>query len=983
MAVYTGKVNLINMSNITATAGVGIQSTYILYAVSNSGDVPPDLEGTNLITLEGEILSFASTGFSFHVIDGILWAQQEGSQIPLQTEEDKIVGFAGWTAEVPSVDPGQYLWSKTIYVYTDGKQTITYNVSRWGADGQPGPMGPSTSTYRLNYNQSEILKFVELDGTTTTISPAELRVSIFKDEPNHPQGEVQVTDLDIASLTVAIYNIDTDQWFSLTNSNFIDLEDNLHNFVIKLQKLVNEAYVSQELAGIALLNNETIIKIEYALKIENAEGEEENFNLIDYLNVRYGMNKDMASFSVKASDIVAMMQDSKMNFNAEGLTLENGAFKIIKTVKDESGEVEETIPLLYSENGNLVIAGDLKAAGGTFAGTLQAVDGEFKGTLNAVDGTFKGILQAAEGSFAGDITAARGRIGGFEIGADRLISTDKENEPSIILDGTSGHIEANNITLGTGAVIKEYIKIGEQVELRKAATSNDSFIKVVNDENVEILGLKANGTLNLGNGDNSIILSGADGSIMSQNYRDGLGWKISNTNSIFNDVTVRGSIRASVLEYGETQAIGGALLVRPSSRILEAVLVSGNTVLTLEEIKGFNINDFCRIDIQTNNEIGAKYYKIIALDEANKKITVEGEVVSAVGKPVVSFGQQGDNVGICINGSIDDSFGTPQSISVFDFDSSTKAVVPRIVLGKLPDLESIYGYAAGTYGLYAENVLLKGSLVTQTDTTGSVTYSGISTLYSGANAPTSQLYASWFGEENVGEILLWAGAKSTKKIDIENAKFFVDRNGNLFAGSGYFKGTIITDATITASAIETAVLRGSNDKPGEPALRIEDASKGIYFSALDSEGKSTTVFEVTKDSIVANVPNFKFNSNFTVGGNGSLVVPNLYIVGNDTGNIAAEESTIEAIMFDNNRISYSKDFKQNELVGNSSGYIDFANGLTFSPDGANQVLNLSSQWVRAIMPLYIQESVKYNDLMEYKPAYSIDGNLIGYDLYIE
>ena len=122
---------------------------------------------------------------------------------------------------------------------------------------------------------------------------------------------------------------------------------------------------------------------------------------------------------------------------------------------------------------------------------------------------------------------------------------------------------------------------------------------------------------------------------------------------------------------------------------------------------------------------------------ANKKITVEGEVVSAVGKPVVNFGQQGDNVGICINGSIDDSFGTPQSISVFDFDSSTKAVIPRIVLGKLPDEESIYGYAAGTYGLYAENVLLKGSLVTQTDTTGSVTYSGISTLYSGANAPTS------------------------------------------------------------------------------------------------------------------------------------------------------------------------------------------------------------------------------------------------------
>ena len=44
--------------------------------------------------------------------------------------------------------------------------------------------------------------------------------------------------------------------------------------------------------------------------------------------------------------------------------------------------------------------------------------------------------------------------------------------------------------------------------------------------------------------------------------------------------------------------------------------------------------------------------------------------------------------------------------------NKTKNITPRIVLGKLPNEESIYGYAAGTYGLYAENVLLKGSLVT-------------------------------------------------------------------------------------------------------------------------------------------------------------------------------------------------------------------------------------------------------------------------------
>jgi hypothetical protein len=41
----------------------------------------------------------------------------------------------------------------------------------------------------------------------------------------------------------------------------------------------------------------------------------------------------------------------------------------------------------------------------------------------------------------------------------------------------------------------------------------------------------------------------------------------------------------------------------------------------------------------------------------------------------------------------------------------SKRIYPKIVLGKLPE-ETQYGFAGGSYGLYAENVLLRGSLVT-------------------------------------------------------------------------------------------------------------------------------------------------------------------------------------------------------------------------------------------------------------------------------
>ena len=981
MAVYTGKLNLINMSNLSALA-VGIQDTEILYATSNNGVTPPDLEDINFVTNQ-EILSISTPDISFQVVDDKLWINNKGQEQLLSLNKDSIlIGSSQWQKTIPEVQPGHYLWIKTIYYYTDNTQSISYSVSRNGENGKQGPAGISSSAFKLNCSQTEILKFI--DGTTgnVTISPSILTVSVLKDEPTAIDGVIQVIDLDASKFQVQVYNLDTGEWYSIVDPEIISLDSN-HIFSINLQRIMEKSYEEENPAANKIRHNECILKISYELVQINEQGESEQFNLNEFLNIRYGMNKDMASLSVKAGGIVAAMQDSKMVFDAAGLTLQNGALQIVKTIV-ENGE-SKIVPLLYADElGNLTLRGTIYAENGTFAGALEAATGSFAGELKAASGTFTGVLEAASGTFAGDISAASGTIGGFLIENERLVSTNNGN-PNIILDGTNGNIEANNIVLGTGAVIKEYIQIGEQVQLRKASVAEDSFIRVMNN-GAEILSLKANGTMRIGNGNNTIILSGVDGSITSQSYEDGLGWKISNTNSIFNDVTVKGSIRASVLEYGETQAIGGALLVRPSTRILAASINQGSTTLTLEEIRDFKVNDYCRIDSQTATSVGHAYYKITSVNTTAKQIVVLGDATGAVGKPIVNFGQTGDNIGISINGSTDESFSTPQSISVFEFNSDTQMITPRIVLGKLPNEENIYGYAAGTYGLYAENVLLKGSLVTQARTEDrGFMYSGISTAYTGAGAPKSTKLITKMPEGFVAsEILLWAGAEKDDKASIEASKFFVDRNGNMYAGSGYFEGTIITDATIKASIIETTTLRGYGEKP---ALKIEDAAKGIYFTTKNEKtGLDDVVFEVNKDSIVANVPNFVFNSNFSIGGNGSLVVPNLYVIGADAGNTIAEETVIQAIMFDNKRITYTNEFKQSELNGNSKAYIDFESGTVFSPDGVNQVLTLNGQEVRIKgenTSLYLENSIRYGEGMEYKPVRDDKGNLIGYDLYIE
>ena len=40
-----------------------------------------------------------------------------------------------WLDNPPAVTPGNYLWTRTIVNYSDGGQTVSYSVSRWGMDG--------------------------------------------------------------------------------------------------------------------------------------------------------------------------------------------------------------------------------------------------------------------------------------------------------------------------------------------------------------------------------------------------------------------------------------------------------------------------------------------------------------------------------------------------------------------------------------------------------------------------------------------------------------------------------------------------------------------------------------------------------------------------------------------------------------------------------------------------------------------------------
>lgn len=67
-----------------------------------------------------------------------------------------------WSTTIPTVGKGQYLWTKTVVKYSDGKSTEAYSVSYQGTNGQNGTNGTSVTV-----SSTSVTYQVSSSGTTT------------------------------------------------------------------------------------------------------------------------------------------------------------------------------------------------------------------------------------------------------------------------------------------------------------------------------------------------------------------------------------------------------------------------------------------------------------------------------------------------------------------------------------------------------------------------------------------------------------------------------------------------------------------------------------------------------------------------------------------------------------------------------------------------------------------------------------------------
>lgn len=801
--------------------------------------------------------------------------------------------FTSTNMEMPT-STNKFLWQKEVIEYTNNTSQTT--VSLLGVYGDKGEDGADGILYNIETNHEKIYKFFDSTPDAIAYSPEEITFKAYKIENGENTLLNPVSDYNIDIMIINNNNniILNDENYKLNDDDKntfkhlisflkqLKVKDN-NGAVITLFKKVCEidAGTSSITFKLATLL-ESVLTIEdgntqdnihyfevlvnllkqdnvyFVYKIFNFIGQEVNQpNEKDLLAIKpipfeFGTNEDMAKFALTASSINAAIQNTKLEFNIEGLKIIEGGLKIVN-LSDES--------LLEYDEDNQV----LKIIGnGTFTGTIHAEKGSFTGdviaeTLQSNTGHIGGFLIEDGGLYSEDnITYSYFNTEDIEPLKDKhyyylddnneyVLFSDEIFEPgvtyyernvfsSIRLIGKTGQIDAKNINLGTGAHINKYIQLGDARLWNPEDTDAEG--KLLEAGAIK---LSQTGNLQLGN----IILDGENSKIF------GTSFSITPDQATFKNVNVSGKISTVVFEQNHVQAVGGSMIFKPSYEVKNYNKNDDGTINTLTLDKPFSGKEGNYIYLI--KEDGSIIKELISVDQIiqnsngiiiNPPIKVTQKIVS-----LVDIGTE-DSLIIGIN-SNDDGTGLlkPRGFTITEFNSNNfktdNSQNPKVFLGdlnksgiKIADSQGLEGF-----GLYSENVYLTGSLTTQINNEDSEsTYAGINTL----NGATTT---------NGSKIVFWAGA--TGMSSIADAPFQVTDTGSLYASQGIFEGAIISKSEIKGADIYAARIHGQLNGQSN-SLTFYDASKGIifkkgdYYGKPDEQDKTIEIFSIGEKGLYSN-----------------------------------------------------------------------------------------------------------------------------------
>ena len=567
---------------------------------------------------------------------------------------------------------------------------------------------------------------------------------------------------------------------------------------------------------------------------------------------------------INASGKFIVYEDGTMEANAgrfSGVIIANdgkiGGFNMSGGILTSIAGDEDGLPYLTLDGNSGTInirkglfSGELVAPSGTIGGfniaggNLTSVktdgDGAFV-TLNGNDGT----INVRQGTFTGTITAKEGQIGGFSISENELTSTagdyigseeNKKLDPYLILNGQNGEIYAKNITLGSNAVIEEYIQLG------------NAFIRNPNSPKNPIQNLFIAAGESLRIYDTGKIELGINSEIYGDRF------SITPELATFSNINCSGTIRTAVFEKGKVQGVGGAMLFKPSYKNKDTSNNGGNLILKPEIPEDESSDDFAKnfakngwillVGHERNKSTGLttqirKKAKIVSVAQSDLEVKVEAQIVEInndikiedfVVEMLTILGADKDiSIGINSMNTGMENLLNPKGLTIAELTEKSKDGVStldintRVFLGDLQTFKDQDGVSTdfGTYlsgyGLYCNNAYLQGALMSSFTKGGQTTYAGIN---------TNSLTPSNKFESDETPIVFWGGASSLGNI--KEATFQVTAAGSLYATNASFENSVIAGSTITGSKIYTAEI---HPKDAEAALKIYNTglAEGIQF----------------------------------------------------------------------------------------------------------------------------------------------------------
>lgn len=654
-------------------------------------------------------------------------------------------------------------------------------------------------------------------------------------------------------------------------------------------------------------------------------------------------------------------------------------------VKGESTNFPEGAEV-YEVARKTTFSGALEGASGSFSGELKGATGVFSGELRGAKGIFSGELQGATGVFTGSITAQSGTIGGFEISSDKLSSIKKgDDEKSyIVLDGTNGKITAENIELGNGAEVRDQISFkgaDGTVAYLQNPTLHDGVVLSAKD-----IKLKTNGILEFG--DIKIFGDKTNPTIKSSL------WTIDKDKAIFNNVIAQGgTIENVVFKNSTVQGAGGIMFFKPS---YSGTSVSGSspstdtkTIFIVEEA-GLNVGDHVIVNGQEGDVTTVEEKTKITISgvkfEENKTVTiiklynnnlVDGTInltdnlligvnsLRAEESQNETIGKNEDchlfrgGLTVTLPSVITKTLDTGETQTVVEYPSK-----PNLFIG---DLHPITGKPG--YGLYGDNVYLNGTLTTKVKSDGSPTYAGVNTI--DGYSVEDGLFTH---DDKTQKIVFWAGSKSEKEVDIQNAPFQVTDKGNLYAKAGTFTDSVFSNSKIEGSEIYgadiyTARIHGwkTEDKKGTNGeLSIYNTSNGIVFreEPIETNTPGKELFSIGETGLKASEKNF-------------ITVGTSIIFSGDNFEINRASSKI---LLSENKLSYLSLGPKGDTIGDTSikfSKDDFAIDITNSNKFLVEGNKITSKEIFSA-----QKNVLFGNSLEYRKV--IEGKTeVGYDLYIK